>query len=96
MGISLGRQFRALKLRFVPRAYGLERLRNMIRNHIDWSCALCEKLHAMQGFEIVTEPLLSLFSFRNVPSAWPISMGSISASSRSSTWTAVSMYADPR
>ena len=46
LGISLGRQFRALKLWFVLRAYGLERLRNMIRNHIAWSCALCEKLRA--------------------------------------------------
>ena len=66
MGISLGRQFRALKLWFVLRAFGLERLRNMIRNYIAWSCALWEKLHATKGYEIVTEPLLSPFSFRYV------------------------------
>jgi len=62
--IPLGRRFRALKLWFVLRAYGLEGLRTMIRNHIRWSRALCEKLRAAPGFEIVTEPSLSLFSFR--------------------------------
>lgn len=63
-GIPLGRQFRALKLWFVLRAYGLEGLRGMIRNHIAWSRALCEKLRAAPNFEIVTEPAYSLFSFR--------------------------------
>lgn len=63
-GIPLGRHFRALKLWFVLRAYGLEGLRTMIRNHIAWSRALCEKLRAAASFEIVTEPAYSLFSFR--------------------------------
>jgi aromatic-L-amino-acid decarboxylase len=66
-GIPLGRQFRALKLWFVLRAYGLEGLRAMIRNHVAWSRALCEKLRAAPGFEIVTEPAFSLFSFRYAP-----------------------------
>jgi aromatic-L-amino-acid decarboxylase len=63
-GVPLGRQFRALKLWFVLRAYGLEGLRTMIRNHIAWSCQLCEKLRRAPGFEIVTAPAYSLFSFR--------------------------------
>jgi aromatic-L-amino-acid decarboxylase len=63
-GVPLGRQFRALKLWFVLRAYGLEGLRTMIRNHIAWSRALCERLRATPSFEIVTEPAYSLFSFR--------------------------------
>lgn len=62
--IPLGRRFRALKLWFVLRAYGLERLRAMIRNHIAWSRGLCERLRKEPGFEIVTEPSFSLFSFR--------------------------------
>jgi aromatic-L-amino-acid decarboxylase len=66
-GIPLGRQFRALKLWFVLRAYGLEGLRTMIRNHVAWSRALCERLRAAPGFEIVTEPMCSLFSFRIAP-----------------------------
>ncbi|MBX9745285.1 MAG: hypothetical protein K2X34_00190 [Hyphomonadaceae bacterium] len=63
-GVPLGRQFRALKLWFVLRAYGLEGLRAMIRNHIAWSRQLCDKLRDAPGFEIVTEPAYSLFSFR--------------------------------
>lgn len=68
-GIPLGRQFRALKLWFVLRAYGLEGLRTMIRNHVAWSRALCEKLRASADFEVVTEPMYSLFSFRYAPAA---------------------------
>jgi aromatic-L-amino-acid decarboxylase len=65
--LTLGRRFRALKLWFVLRAYGLEGLRAMIRNHVAWSRALCERLRTAPGFEIVTEPMYSLFSFRYAP-----------------------------
>jgi aromatic-L-amino-acid/L-tryptophan decarboxylase len=66
-GIPLGRQFRALKLWFLMRAYGLEGLRTMIRDHIAWSRALCERLRAAPNFEITSEPSFSLFSFRYAP-----------------------------
>lgn len=62
--IPLGRRFRALKLWFLMRAYGLENLRNRIRNHVAWAEELCEVIRGMDGFEIVTEPILSLFTFR--------------------------------
>ena len=62
--IPLGRRFRALKLWFLIRSYGLEGLRTRIRNHVLWAHELCEVIRAMPGFEIVTEPILSLFSFR--------------------------------
>ena len=65
-GIQLGRRFRALKLWFLMRAYGMEGLRSRIRNHISWSVELCERLREQPGFEIVTEPILSLFTFRYV------------------------------
>ncbi len=65
--LTLGRRFRALKLWFVLRAYGLEGLRAMIRNHVAWSSALCEKLRATPSFEIATEPSFSLFAFRYAP-----------------------------
>lgn len=61
--IPLGRRFRALKLWFVLRAYGLEGLRERLRNHVAWSQALAEHIGAMERFEIVTPPVLSLFSF---------------------------------
>lgn len=62
--IPLGRRFRALKLWFLIRSYGLEGLRSRIRNHVAWAGEICEALRALDGFEIVTEPILSVFSFR--------------------------------
>ncbi|MEO0402613.1 MAG: pyridoxal-dependent decarboxylase, partial [Pseudomonadota bacterium] len=62
--IPLGRRFRALKLWFLMRHYGMEGLRSRIRNHVTWSAALCERLRAEPDFEIVTDPILSLWSFR--------------------------------
>ncbi len=65
--VPLGRRFRALKLWFVLRAYGLEGLRTMIRNHIAWSRELAGQIDAAPDFELVTPPMLSLFSFRYRP-----------------------------
>ncbi len=62
--IPLGRRFRALKIWFMMRYYGLETLREMITNHVTWAEELCEMIRIKQGFEIVTEPMLSLFTFR--------------------------------
>lgn len=66
--VPLGRRFRALKLWFLLRLHGLEGLRAMIRDHVGWSRELAERLRAAPGFEIVTEPMLSLFTFRHMPS----------------------------
>jgi len=63
--VPLGRRFRALKLWFLLRAHGLEGLRTMIRNHVAWSERLADRLAALPDFEIVSEPMLSLFSFRH-------------------------------
>ncbi len=62
--IPLGRRFRSLKIWFLLRSEGLEKLRGMIRNHIKWSIKLREKLENLPCIEIVTEPILSLFTFR--------------------------------
>ena len=59
----MGRRFRALKLWFVLRAYGLEGLRARIRNHVAWAEEARDQLAALPGVEIVTEPRLSLFTF---------------------------------
>lgn len=61
--VPLGRRFRALKLWFVLRAYGLEGLRAMIRNHVAWVAELRDKVAAIPGLEVVTEPRLALFTF---------------------------------
>jgi aromatic-L-amino-acid decarboxylase len=62
--VPLGRRFRALKLWFLIRSYGLEGLRTRLRNHVAWSKSLCSVLRADPRFKIVTEPVLSLFTFR--------------------------------
>ncbi len=61
--VPLGRRFRALKLWFVLRAYGLDGLRMRIRNHVLWAGEVCEALRALPGVQIMTEPRLSLFTF---------------------------------
>ncbi len=62
--VPLGRRFRALKLWFLLRAYGLDGLRARIRNHVAWAGELCGAIEGLPGFEIVTRPMLSLFTFR--------------------------------
>lgn len=65
--VPLGRRFRALKIWFLLRAYGLTGLRTMIRNNILWSQHLAKRLSAVADFRIVSAPMLSLFSFRHEP-----------------------------
>jgi len=65
--IPLGRRFRALKLWFVIRSYGVEALRGMIRDHVAWARDLAEIIDADPDFELTTAPILSLFTFRYAP-----------------------------
>ena len=65
-GIQLGRRFRAMKLWFVMRSYGVSGLQKIIRNHIAWAQELAEVIEQDNDFEIVTGPNLSLISFRVV------------------------------
>ncbi|MBR9841716.1 MAG: aspartate aminotransferase family protein [Rhodobacteraceae bacterium] len=65
--VPLGRRFRALKIWFVLRTYGLEGLQEMIRNHVAWAEELHTRLAAEPDFEIITAPVLSLFTFRYTP-----------------------------
>lgn len=62
--VPLGRRFRALKIWFVLRTYGLEGLRDRLRKHINWGQKLHDRIAAEPDFEIVTSPMWSLFSFR--------------------------------
>lgn len=65
--IPLGRRFRALKLWFLLRAYGLAGLREMIRNHVAWAEQLAGRIAAEPHFTILSPPMLSLFVFRYEP-----------------------------
>jgi aromatic-L-amino-acid/L-tryptophan decarboxylase len=62
--VPLGRRFRALKLWFVLRSYGVERLQAMLRDHIVWTAELAEWIQAEPDFELVTPPRLALLTFR--------------------------------
>lgn len=65
--VPLGRRFRALKLWFTLRAYGLAALRAMLRDHIAWTRELEGWIEEAPDFEIVTPPSLALLTFRHVP-----------------------------
>lgn len=65
--VPLGRRFRALKIWFLIRTYGLEGLRARLRNHVNWSLKLREKLMLEPDFEGVTQPMYSLWTFRYAP-----------------------------
>ncbi len=65
--VPLGRRFRALKLWFVIRAYGLKGLRQRLRNHVNWSVELHDRLASEPDFRIVTPPMWSLWTFRYEP-----------------------------
>ncbi len=66
-GIPLGRRFRALKLWFVLRLYGLEGLRAILRRHIDLAGELAGWIEAEPDFRLVTGPNLALVTFRFEP-----------------------------
>jgi len=62
--VPLGRRFRALKLWFVIRHYGMEGLRTHIREHVRITGVLESLVRGDDRFEIVGEPRLNLVCFR--------------------------------
>ena len=62
--IPLGRRFRALKLWFVIRYYGVGGLQKMIRKHIEFASQVEEWINYSKNFELVAPRSLSLLNFR--------------------------------
>ncbi len=62
--IQLGRRFRALKLWFVIRHYGVEGLQHHIRYHVDLARKFAGWIRESRNFELVLEPPLNLVCFR--------------------------------
>lgn len=66
-GIQLGRRFRALKLWFVIRSFGIDGLKEKVRYHISLAEHLEKKIIESSNFEMVTPRTLSLVCFRFKP-----------------------------
>jgi aromatic-L-amino-acid decarboxylase len=66
-GIPLGRRFRALKLWFVIRSYGVEGLQFKIRSHIEHGQRLAALIAEAPDFEIMAPVPLNLVCFRYLP-----------------------------
>ena len=66
-GIQLGRRFRALKLWFVIRDYGVDGIKRKVRDHISWAGELAEQIRSESRFELFEPQHLSLVCFRYVP-----------------------------
>jgi aromatic-L-amino-acid decarboxylase len=62
--IPLGRRFRALKLWFTIRHYGVEGLRHHVREHVAIAQELARWVEADERFELAARPPLNLVCFR--------------------------------
>ncbi len=63
--VPLGRRFRALKLWFVIRHYGVEGLRHHLRRHIELAQTFAQWVRDDDRFELVVPPPLNLVCFRH-------------------------------
>ncbi len=70
-GIQLGRRFRALKLWFVIRYYGVDGIRKMVNKHIDLAALFAEWIKADPRFELMAPQQLTLVCFRLNPGNLP-------------------------
>jgi aromatic-L-amino-acid/L-tryptophan decarboxylase len=63
--LPLGRRFRALKLWFVIRHYGLEGLRYHVRRHVELAQEFARRVEEDERFELAVRPTLNLVCFRH-------------------------------
>jgi len=66
-GIQLGRRFRALKLWFVIRSYGIDGLREKLREHIRLANIIKNKIENSKDFELLAPVLFNTICFRLKP-----------------------------
>lgn len=63
-GIPLGRRFRSLKLWFLMRYFGRDRIQQLLRNHIEYAQRLAKLIEADPRFEVAAPYLFSVVCFR--------------------------------
>ncbi len=64
--VPLGRRFRALKLWFVLRSYGVEGIRHHVREHVALASGFAERVEAHPSLELVAPTPFGLVSFRHI------------------------------
>jgi aromatic-L-amino-acid/L-tryptophan decarboxylase len=70
-GIQLGRRFRALKLWFVIRSYGISGLQERLREHLRMAQELAARIRESGGFQLMAPVPLNLICFRYAPGGIP-------------------------
>ena len=65
-GIQLGRRFRALKLWFVLRSFGTDRLKEKLREHIELAKWFERKIINDSNFELLLPRILNVVVFRAI------------------------------
>ena len=68
-GVPLGRRFRALKLWFVLRSFGIKGIRKRMRHHIALNDWFANQIEESADFELVTTAVLNFTCFRYRPPA---------------------------
>lgn len=66
-GIQLGRRFRALKLWFVLRTFGIKGLQSTISDHIAWAKEFARWVEEAPDFEVLAPAPLNTVCFRYLP-----------------------------
>ena len=66
-GIQLGRRFRALKLWFVIRSYGVSGVQDKVRRDIRMAQQLADEIRRQPGFEVLAPVPINTVCFRYVP-----------------------------
>ncbi|RLD56275.1 MAG: aspartate aminotransferase family protein [Bacteroidetes bacterium] len=66
-GVPLGRRFRALKLWFVIRSFGLEGIREKLRAHIEMNINFSRALEQIDSMHLPLKPFLNFTCFRLQP-----------------------------
>ena len=66
-GVALGRRFRALKLWFVIRSFGVDGIAEVIREHIRLARELARWIEAEPGFKRLVDAKFSTVVFRHAP-----------------------------
>lgn len=68
-GLPLGRRFRALKLWFVLRSYGISGLQDALRAHMSYANILTKYIQAHPHWTIFSPPALNMLCIRYIPNA---------------------------